>query len=490
MDYRCGRTWSGTLAGLAGLAVCAAASGQATIRGERPERVVIDGVFEEWIGTGAAINDPLGDADGAFDLGEVKLASAGGKLFVLFETNAPEHNLQSGRPQDGSVVLTVVDEEGDELTVDTRAKRVTLVRDGSAQAGNWTLAGYTALPTFAAERYEMVVDLAPLDVEDGDVVRVSFSGSDATATVRTRVRMAEPEEVVTPADRAVGTDHRLFVLNTLRNGLTNPGRAPIIGRKLRAAQPDVLLLQEEWQTSPGAAKAALDVLYPLEGGGSWNVVKNDGCFVASPLPLIELPTSNNRYAAAIVAPVDEPHRAFVAVSVHFKCCGSAGSNEDVQRVEQAREIATLIAALRAAGDDSPVAEYRDAPVVVGGDWNLVGSRAPLDVLTSPDGADLEPVQLLDLVNRSAVTWVNESSDFSPGRLDLVAVSDDATPLKSFVLNTRTLPAEAAADLGLEGDDSRRASDHLPLVIDVALTRGKIASEGGEGGDGPAPSSTN
>jgi hypothetical protein len=207
-----------------------------------------------------------------------------------------------------------------------------------------------------------------------------------------------------------------------------------------------------------------------DSGGEWRVhAPGNGCAVASRLPLTPIETGDGRYAAAgVELPSGE---RLLVVSVHFKCCGVAGSEEDLRRVEEAEAVANTIAVVRSAQRGSPAYRFRDAGVVVAGDWNLVGSDRPLEVLrrAEPSGPGLTRATLLGLNGDAAVTWYNESSSFSPGWLDLVAF-DDATLdlMRGFVLNTRVLDAAALARMGLAGDDSRLATDHLMLVADLAF----------------------
>jgi len=111
----------------------------------------------------------------------------------------------------------------------------------------------------------------------------------------------------------------------------------------------------------------------------------------------------------------------------------------------------------------------DAPVVLIGDWNLVGSRTPL---TLGEDAGFEQVPMLQLGGGTSATWVSEYSDFSPGRLDLAAhqATDNGAALdvaRAYVLNTRVLNERTLGAMGLEAGDSE-ASDHLMLVADFLM----------------------
>jgi len=105
-------------------------------------------------------------------------------------------------------------------------------------------------------------------------------------------------------------------------------------------------------------------------------------------------------------------------------------------------------------------------VVVVGDWNLVGSRTPLDVmLDKSSGPGLAHLLLRHLRGDDVFTWYQDELDaFPPGMLDVLVHSPDLTPRRSFVLDTAELGDATLAKLGLQPDDSQ-ASDHLMLVAD-------------------------
>ena len=86
-----------------------------------------------------------------------------------------------------------------------------------------------------------------------------------------------------------------------------------------------------------------------------------------------------------------------------------------------------------------------------------------DRITQDDmDAALTPV----LGDSSVVTWVDEKSMFGPGRLDWLLYDDSRSELvDAYMLNTRVLTDTALERLGLERDDSK-ASDHLPMVVDL------------------------
>src|SRR6185295_19421299 len=84
---------------------------------------------------------------------------------------------------------------------------------------------------------------------------------------------------------------------------------------------------------------------------------------------------------------------------------------------------------------------RPDAVLIGGDFNLVGTRDPVDVLLNSgldvDGSPLADVRVLKLDGRSNATWRNLGGGrFSPGRLDWLLYSDSSlTQVGGFVFDT-------------------------------------------------------
>jgi endonuclease/exonuclease/phosphatase family metal-dependent hydrolase len=170
------------------------------------------------------------------------------------------------------------------------------------------------------------------------------------------------------------------------------------------------------------------------------------------------PDNALRFVGALV----HAGRADVAVaSIHLKCCGGKDGREDLARMAEARLINRLFG--EALGK-SP------APIrLIAGDFNLVGSRPPLDLVRAGldlDGSELAVAEPLVLGDRAPTTWIDPTTPFTPGRLDFAVYSDStAAPEQAFVLDTTLLSDAALARAGLQRLDSR-ASDHMPVVIDL------------------------
>lgn len=148
-------------------------------------------------------------------------------------------------------------------------------------------------------------------------------------------------------------------------------------------------------------------------------------------------------------------------SFQSHCCGFAGSREDNLRIQQSLQIVGEIRKLREGAFGDTV---KDLPIVVSGDYNLVGSRKPLDVLNDAGLIDVLPK---DPNTVNAHTWrgLSATQSFWPDRLDLVTQTKDLKPLRALILNTEKLKQWQHQELGGTKKDDSRASDHLMLICD-------------------------
>lgn len=258
--------------------------------------------------------------------------------------------------------------------------------------------------------------------------------------------------------------------------MTNP--APF-GRILRALNPDIVLIQEWDKGDEYEISSWFREHVPPASG--WQCMRSEGWGVAivsrHPMrrlgpelltrpddapPDTHIPDRAIRFVGALV---NTPLGDVATASVHLKCCGHDGSEEDLARLAEAR----LINEVFAAGIHEVCPNGPTPLRVIGGDLNLVGSRDPLGLIGAgldADGSDLEAVEPWVTGDAAQYTWMNSESSFTPGRLDYVLVGDAGLEVsRSFVLDTARLSEAALAAHGLERADSA-ASDHRPIVVDV------------------------
>ena len=347
-----------------------------------------------------------------------------------------------------------------QVTIDFRKRSATLSSEPEKTVP-WSQFGFVSLPTYASDRYELRLNLAKFGVQPGDTVKIGFTGSDeldeSVSIVLQKGKERHPEVTF---DRTNTGDIRIANLNTLQQGMSDVDRSGSIKRLLTAAKADIFCFQEEWEEAK--FREAVPRMVPSDQ--RVNLHWSNGCGIATSLPLEQIPMQLDRGVAAMIElPESNP---LVVVSIHLKCCGFAGSREDLTRVYQAQQLVDEIRKLRHGeyGD-----ELKQAGIVILGDYNLVGSRKPLDILRN---AGVTDKILLIAGDSAAFTWrgINPEESFWPGRLDIVTYDHVVLRLSNgFLVDTSKLSEKALRVLGVRVHDSK-ASDHLMLIADFQLLR--------------------
>jgi len=417
----------------------------------------IDGLFTDWSDQSVVANDAQGDASGAFDITKVAATTNGTELYLHFDTGS-ELNIQSGDETEGTLRLVIDLPHARQLTIDFRAKTATLNTE-PVQMLPWSRLGFVCLPTYASDRYELRLNLENLGLQEGDAIKLNFAGSDGLEQdVPVVFKKAQPRQSQATLTRNSTADIRIANLNTLHQGLSDAGRSASIKRLIAAAQADVFCFQEEWDEVKFREAVALAMPSEEQVNLHWFA----GCGVVTSLPAE--PLAMNHVPGAAVALTLPGPKYLVVVALHLKCCGFAGSEADRTRVHQAQRFVNEIRRLR----NGEFGEHlREAAVVIIGDYNLVGSRKPLDTLKT---AGLTDWVLPGMADDAAYTWrrTRQEDPFWPGRLDIVCY--DPTRLKQTngcIVDTSRMSEQTLWDLRLFSHDSW-ASDHLLIVADFQL----------------------
>jgi len=458
-------------------AVCLALDHPVAIAGDEEPVVTIDGLLDEWPAKESVVSDP-------------------DSLMVRFESHDPTQAIQAAdfttriridadadsttgnrlaigaMPGDSALGAELVIELSpawDAETIGGGVRVRAFSAGGDEEVISHADAGFFVLPTHNTESYELHISRRARGVDalrDPGPVRIAIEAVDPRGAVLDRVvhRAWLPmfgedtldEDLPARPEGAL----RVMVSNIL---FSSPLEHPQPFRRiLEATDPDIVLYQEWFDTPHDKIRAWLDTHAP----GDWSLIGGGvagGLAIATRLPVLEtwpVGGEGGWGRGGLAALIDHDGAQVLAVTVHLKCCGGADSSEERRRREQSRQINTLIRAI--------LDEHPEASVVIGGDYNLVGTREPLENLARGLGArgDLRPAHTTRLGERSAITWTHASSSYSPGRLDWVLYDHDAwREVHAFTLDTRTMTPRARLRAGLRAGDSA-ASDHLPLVVDL------------------------
>lgn len=418
------------------------------------------------------------DIDGNASTGRKNPAKAFAGLGVDLEVQFSPRNEQTGK-LGGGIAVTGFKADGTPVPL---AWKDVLFTASPTYASRWYEARLSRHADFAAWGLPAASGLAASGTVRGTFVLQDAPGKivgfadEFTATVPARSAARPLADVNVPAKPQGAI--RVMNWNVL---WSSPESKPAeFSRILKLLNPDVILLQE-WDKNDAAG---LDTWFTMhvDPEQDWHAVKMDGgerprdagVAIVSRWPLEHIgPTTIStiesdgrehaiRAITALIRPdADNSHGGIALTSLHLKCCGGANSREDQQRMAEARAINN---AMSMALDGAP-ATIR----IIAGDFNLVGTRPPLDLARADldfDGSDLTVAEPRLLGDSLLTTWWDEESSFSPGRLDYMVYSDStADVVNAFVFDTWKFTDASLARMGLDRSDSS-ASDHLPVVVDL------------------------
>lgn len=416
----------------------------------------LDGRLNDWVELPPAYPPPGEDLPrGPYSLQRFDAAADGTRVWVALDFGR-EFNIQAGPAWEGPLCLEVLLPDGRRLCLNLRDRRIEFPVATDAAAPRWPDIDLISAPTVASDQFEVRFDLSAY-AKAGDAVTISAHSSTLLAAplvVRLGDPLVRPE--IRSGMRERGTCVRIASFNTHLDGFTDPKSTDALGRIVVAAAADVYCFQEQWKTPAEEIAARLVELAPA-GQPAWNVHKIDGCIIATHGQLEPVASGDDRHAAAIITVGHEP--PMLVVSVHPKCCGYMGSHEDLQRIEQSLSIARTVRGVQSS--------HPGIPVVVIGDWNLVGSDVPMRVVREAVDPSLVRWSLRHLASTDEYTFYDRPGSFTPSVLDIVVHSPHLKRRNGFILDSTTLPDEMLTELKLQRTDSR-ASDHLLIVADFTL----------------------
>jgi len=344
--------------------------------------------------------------------------------------------------------------------------------------------GLLTAPTVSSDKFEIAIkrintiDGKPFNLNGTiDIVfENDIYDGDKIPNVNTGLEYSFDESVIfEPLSFSISqssdVDLRILNYNVLRDDFFQANLYNSYARVLRAIDADIIAFQEIYDNSSAQTAALVEQMLPSTGGQQWYHEK-----VGSDLILVSrYPIIDDRWVdgnAAYV--VDVNGKEVMIINVHLPCCKNNFGRE--------AEINSILQFIREtqAGFEYPLTQ--DAPILIVGDYNLVGFRSQIESLLSGDitdnssyGPDFIPDwgkgPLTDLkpplTGLPAIyTWRGDDSSFFPGRLDyIVYTASSIFPLNSFVLNTETLGQDELSLNNLSQNDTRLNSDHLPMVSD-------------------------
>ena len=374
---------------------------------------------------------------------------------------------------------------GVDLLVDLPNRQAIRYTGGSG-AESLNEIGLHVSPTYSANEFELAFHREATEVV-GSAIRLMWFDGDTGEGFPSGGAPHLMSEALAPwqpqnLDRAEGTLNRVAFWN-MNNRMDQTGAQGSMERILHAIDPDIIGFSEVADESSSFVQGLLNQWLPLENDASWNVIKDDyDLMVASKGPILEGFNEVYRQFPVLV----EGHPGWgvplLITSSHLKCCGGASS--EAQRQSEADEyMAFLRDAIAGVGDGPAIPT--NTPLIYGGDLNMVGLDNPIYTLKTGDisdeashgvdfnpdwdGSALKEWPLLQSESPMDYTWVNNSSEWMPGKLDYLITSDaSASVFHGFALRTDIMSSARLEQFGLQPEDALAASDHYIIVADLGL----------------------
>lgn len=458
-----------------------------------PAAISVDGAFDDWTRVSPLHTDA--DDDGSrTELLDLSVAHDADYLFLRFRlgdtmqlqerNNLTLHLDLDADPSTGS-------SDGTDLSWTFGSRSGTLYGNGTRSLRHADL-GFSSLPTVASSAYEIALrrSATPGGMEwfgDGDTVclHLSVTGDrmpDDGRVCYTLSGEADRTDLLTSIPEKSGA-LRLISYNVERDKIFTDDPADAYRRIFAEVAPDVFALQEVYQNNAATTRDRIAELTDTDAGDWFTAKAGLDLVVVSRYPVLdthEIPGFEDYASAAhLLDTRDELGTPLLLLNMHPPCCNGGNPSADLKRQRVVDAVAAFLRETRRG--NGPLDVPNRTPVVILGDMNFVGDAQQPATLADGsiinqamhgesaapdwDGSSLVDVNPPQTGAPLHTTWVDLGSRFPPGRLDYAYVSDSVLRVEqAFVLET----AHLSTTSGIQPGDTRTASDHLPIILDVSM----------------------
>ncbi len=469
--------------------------------------IAIEGLFDDWADVPLSYSDPAAD-NIIEDFAELKITNDNDFLFINFSFHNGDQLLQ-----DANEVHLYIDTDNNVETgfaihdIGADLEYCFGCRSGffhhttgsdSISQNELTL---RRAPTVSAERFEIAIsrtcDAMTLNgTQRADTVSMLFVESDPAGDrlpdeggvqyVIDTAFVAPPEPI--PLARFDERDVRVLTYNVQNHKyhvFEDEQMHPRLERILKALDPDIIAFQHVHTDS--TVDSLITNWFPNE---TWYRMGNYGPpgvympssdkVLFSKYPILQYKIDFIPIKSMSVCLVDtrqELGANLLLINTHLW----AYSQYDYLRQQAADEFIQVMREWRAGNGPFPLED--NTPYLVLGDFNMYGRGQVLRTLTDGDiwdeatyGADFAPdwdaTPITDLFSRHThiqmgYTWRNDATSFTPGKLDYFLYSDAVMDIGNhFILNTLAMPEADLSRYGLQKEDTKLVSKHLPRILDI------------------------
>jgi exonuclease III len=451
-------------------------------------RILLDGSFDDWSDKPDHFEDPSGDGRFGFDFENLIMDNDEQFLFLSFDIGI-EINLQDQNevvlyldtdddPQTGYVY----DGIGAEIIYFFGDRSGYFYKNNTQKSIEHRHLGLSTLPTVSSNRFEICMDRNILinndlvfpgntvraillhDVQNGDKLPdgpggVKFKFSDDPLTEMPKYTLAGSNS----------SDFRFLSYNVLFDELFD--KQAQFRRQIAAIDPDIIAFQEIYDHSAEQTKDLVEDFL----GGSWYAAKQGSDIIMiSKYPILESHYIKGNGGFLI----DVNGQQILVINAHLPCCSNDSGRQE--------EVDAIMAFIRKSKNgETSLNLQENTPIIIAGDMNFVGKNRQIrtfiegdinneavygaDFAPDWDGSDFKDILSFATNTPLALTWYDLESSYNPGRLDYIIYSDAVLQVKNaFNLFSQFLPVDSLQHYGILKDDTKNASDHIPVVADFVF----------------------
>ncbi len=463
--------------------------------------IMLEGRFEDWAQVESLYEDAAGDAvPGGVDFLEFFVTNDGFHLFMSFEVADEMLN-----QEDNSMALYLDGDDDVATGLEIGGIGADLVWHFGGRYGvyygtshdtvGWHLAGIVVGPGYSSTRFELALDrlvrpdgMTPLF--QGNRVAFFFQdgapgGDRAPDSGRSMHYTFDDSDPLIPEpillEKESSADIRLLTYNVLWDNLWDEEER--CRRILGSIEPDIVAFQEIFSHTAEQTAQWMSRLLP----GPWYAERMGADLVlVSRFEFIGNWQPGTEYASAHLLAI--PFRTdslLLVINLHLPWGGN-----DIGRQQAIDAIMAFVRDAESPGDQLDLPE--GTPIVITGDTNMYGDIQQIETMLNGDisdnatyGPDFMPdwgdSPLEELISRQpnrrlGYTWYNEANSYLPTHIDRITYTGSTMEIGNhYVLHTPLLDQQLLDLFGLQQDDTRIASDHLPHVADLRFSPLKASS---------------
>ena len=340
------------------------------------------------------------------------------------------------------------------------------------------------LPTYSSDEFEIVVNRSlfsdTICISIMDKIGNDFMPDNGTVFTYVFDNCSMPNTTDIDFSKNDLNNLRLMTYNVLGNGLISNNRIDEHRRIFTSANADIITFQECGNTTYNDVLSFLNTI-PLNYPYIYPDL-NSGNLTISKYPSIESWQVADKIDAELIDLPDSIYSTDILIlNGHPPCCSNNQGRQEnfdalIQFIHDAKTIGGII--------DLPI----NTPISFSGDMNLVGYSEQYftiingtisDTVTFGNGGlpDWNNTPLEDQIcyfneKEIAYTWdkgAPSAGDFPPGRLDFVFFTNSVMSVdKSFIISTEHMSPSLLVQNSLFWDDTKKASDHFPVIVDFIL----------------------